>query len=89
MLSDNQIKKARSYFPYLSNGIVYFNHAATSPISIKVSEAIKELVKQKSESNIDDFTSMLKVFEDTKMELAKLINTTWIELHLLIILQTD
>ena len=76
MLNDIQIKKARSYFPYLSNGIIYFNHAATSPVSSKVSETILELIKQKSETNIDDFISMLKVFDDTKLELANLINTT-------------
>ncbi len=34
------------------------------------------MIKQKSETEIDDFVSMLKVFEETKAGLAKLINTT-------------
>lgn len=76
MLNDIQIKKARSYFPYLANGIIYFNHAALSPISTKVSDSIKALIKQKSETNIDDVSSMLKVFGDTKTMLANLINTS-------------
>ncbi len=76
MLNDSQIKKARSYFPYLTKGIIYCNHAALSPISIKVSEAIQELIKEKSETNIDDYIAMLKVFDDTKLELANLINSS-------------
>ncbi len=76
MLDDLQIKKARNYFPYLSNNIIYLNHAAVSPLSKKVVETVDKLVKQKSEEEIDDFKSMLKVFEDTKSELAYLINST-------------
>ena len=35
------IEKARSYFPYLKNEIIYFNHASTGPISIKVKDRIE------------------------------------------------
>ena len=74
MLNDTQIKKARGYFPYMLNNMIYMNHAALSPLSIRVVETISELIKQKSETNIDDYKTMLKVFENTKIMLGELIN---------------
>lgn len=64
----------RRYFPYLKNGIIYFNHASTGPFSSLVTSQLTELLKEKSESNIDDFPSFLKVMEETKVLLSKLIN---------------
>lgn len=64
----------RKYFPYLDQGIVYFNHASTGPFSSIVTQRLTELLKEKSESNIDDYPSFLKVMEKTKELLAQLIN---------------
>ncbi len=76
MLNELQIEKARSYFPFLKNNIIYFNHAAAGPLSLKVKDALDNLIKEKSESNIDDFISMLKIFNETKVEVAELINSS-------------
>ncbi len=64
----------RKYFPYLDKGIIYFNHASTGPFSSLVTHRLTELLKEKSESNIDDYSSFLKTAEETKDLLAKLIN---------------
>lgn len=64
----------RRYFPYLKNGIIYFNHASTGPFSSLVTSQLTELLKEKSESNIDDFLSFLNVMEETKVLLSKVIN---------------
>jgi selenocysteine lyase/cysteine desulfurase len=64
----------RKYFPYLENGIIYFNHASTGSFSSLVTHRLTELLKEKSGSNIDDYSSFLKVMEETKDLLAKLIN---------------
>jgi len=66
--------EVRAKFPYLDNGIIYFNHAATGPFSSLVVNRLTNLLKGKSESQIDDYDSFLKVAEETKRLLAELIN---------------
>ena len=69
------IEQVRQLFPLIKNGIIYLNHASTAPVSSLVRERMCELMKEKSESKIDDYQSFLKVYEETKNLLAKLINT--------------
>lgn len=64
----------RKYFPHLEKGIIYFNHASTGPLSSLVVNQLVELLKEKSESKIDDYASFLKVVEETKELVAELIN---------------
>lgn len=68
------IDQVRQLFPFIKNGIVYLNHASTAPVSSLVRERICELMKEKSESRIDDYQSFLKVYEETKNLVAELIN---------------
>lgn len=67
--------EVRNKFPYLDNGIIYFNHAATGPFSSPVVNQLTNLLIEKSENNIDDFDSFIKVAEKTKILLAELINS--------------
>ncbi|WP_337864613.1 aminotransferase class V-fold PLP-dependent enzyme [Ignavibacterium sp.] len=67
-------EQARQLFPFIKNGIIYFNHASTAPVSIPVRESLCDLLKEKSESKIDDYHSFLKVYEETKNLLAEFIN---------------
>jgi cysteine desulfurase/selenocysteine lyase len=64
----------RNKFPFLKQGIIYFNHASTGPFSSLVTERLTDLLKVKSENGIDDYSSFLKVVEETKELLAELIN---------------
>jgi selenocysteine lyase/cysteine desulfurase len=66
--------EVRNFFPHLNNGIIYFNHASTGPISTPVISRLTQLVKEKSEDKMDDYTSFLKVVDETKEMLAKMIN---------------
>jgi len=66
--------EVRNKFPYLDNGIIYFNHAATGPFSSLVVNRLTNLLKEKSESQIDEYDSFLKVLEESKLLLAELIN---------------
>ncbi len=66
--------EVRNKFPYLDNGIIYFNHAATGPFSSPVVNRLTNLLIEKSKNNIDDFDSFIKVAEETKILLAELIN---------------
>ncbi len=68
------VDKARSYFPYLKNGIIYFNHASTAPISTKVKEKIESLLKERSEEKIDDYYAFKDVAEETRTMIGEMIN---------------
>lgn len=68
------ISEVRKYFPHLEKGIIYFNHASTGPFSSLVVNRLTELLKEKSETKIDDYSSFLKTVEETKEILAELIN---------------
>lgn len=64
----------RNYFPYLKNGIIYFNHASTGPFSDLLTITLANLLKDKSENNIDDYESFLKIVEESKKFLAEMIS---------------
>lgn len=66
--------EVRNFFPYLNNDIVYFNHAATGPFSSLVTTRLNNLLKEKSESKIDDYESFIKVAVETKYILSEMIN---------------
>ncbi|BDQ04085.1 aminotransferase class V-fold PLP-dependent enzyme [Ignavibacterium sp.] len=68
------VEQFRQQFPFIKKGIIYFNHASTAPVSLAVRERITELLKEKSETKIDDYFSFLKVYEETKILLSELIN---------------
>ena len=68
------IEKVRRYVPYLNNGIIYFNHASTGPISIKVKERIEAFLKERSEEKIDDYYAFKDVSDETKEMIGEMIN---------------
>lgn len=69
------ISDIRTYFPYLNNRIIYFNHAATGPVCKPVIDRINEVLKERSESKMDDYQSFLSVADETKELLARYLNT--------------
>ncbi len=68
------IDKARSYFPYLKSGKIYFNHASTGPLSVPVLRQINNILNEMSETNIDNYTKLLSVIKETKEDIAFMIN---------------
>lgn len=66
--------EVRNIFPYLKNDIIYFNHAATGPFSSLVTIRLNNLLKEKSESNMDDYESFVNVAVETKNILSELIH---------------
>lgn len=69
------ISEIRSYFPYVDNKIIYFNHASTAPMSKLVIERINEILLERSESKMDDYQSFLSMADETKHLLANYLNT--------------
>jgi cysteine desulfurase/selenocysteine lyase len=74
LVNNEVIEKARSYFPYLKTEIIYFNHASTGPISIKVKKRIEAFLKERSEEKIDDYYAFKDVAEETRAMIGEMIN---------------
>lgn len=68
------INEIRQLFPLLQKGRIYFNHAATGPLSERVLSALNAFLENSSTGRIDDYESFLKIFEETKTELGNFIN---------------
>ena len=70
------VKKARELFPYLKCGKIYFNHASIAPVCTPVIESIHNVLFEKSAANIDDYVELQVIINETKSDLASLINTS-------------
>lgn len=69
------ISQIRSYFPYIDNKIIYFNHASTGPMCKPVIDRINEILDERSKSKLDDYQSFLSFADETKQLLALYLNT--------------
>ncbi len=70
------IQEVRDLFPYIKTGRIYFNHASSAPLSIRVLDKINLVLKNSSEGKIDDYLSFLSVAGETKKLFADYLNTT-------------
>ncbi|MCC6397033.1 MAG: aminotransferase class V-fold PLP-dependent enzyme [Bacteroidetes bacterium] len=49
------LDRARSLFPYLASGKIYLNHAATSPFSTRVADALSRHIQDRMTGSIDSY----------------------------------
>jgi len=73
-VNPKSLRKARSYFPHLKNGIIYFNHASTAPISTKVKERIDKFIYERSEEARDNYWAFKDIADETKNIIGEMIN---------------
>ena len=73
-MNAEQLKSARSHFPYIKKDIIYFNHSSDSPISTDVKKAIVDFVNSRSDDCDFNYKSFLKQAEETKQILAEMMN---------------
>lgn len=73
-MSPELLEKARSCFPHIKNGIIYFNHASTGPINSELKKRIDEFVKERSEFAHDDYWVFKAVADETKSMIGEMIN---------------
>lgn len=66
----------RSLYPHIKKGIIYLNHAAVSPLSYKVVDAVNLHLNERSDGMIDSFPRDLEVMDDCRSKVAQLIHTT-------------
>lgn len=73
MIALNLIR-AREYFPHLKKGIIYFNHAASGPVSTRLKNELNFLLKESSKGNIISYYSFKEKVDDSKELLGEMLN---------------
>lgn len=68
-----KVDEIRELFPFLKQGTCYLNHAAISPLSTRVTSAIKKRLDIRSLGSIDAFTRDKPVMDDCRVQIARLI----------------
>jgi len=66
--------RASEYFPHLKKGIIYFNHAASGPVSSVLKDEFNFLLKENSEGNIISYYSFKEKVDDSKELLGEMLN---------------
>ncbi len=67
-------ESARALFPSAECGI-YFNHAAVSPLSRRVVSAIEAFLKERSETDVENyFTTLMPTLNALRARLARMLN---------------
>jgi len=71
--SDKEKEEIRSQFPYLKNGSVYLNHAAISPLSNGVNQALQQFLHERHRGTVENFDQWMERVEDTRSLISDLI----------------
>lgn len=72
----HELASFRTYFPFLENGTIYFNHAAVSPMSSLVLEKVRQFQTMRSIGSIDDYKLIMRVTETVKQQIGTMLGTT-------------
>lgn len=75
LLSPTVLAKARSLFPHIAQGKIYLNHAATSPLSTRVVEAVTTHLRERSCGWIDNYPDDVKKKDECREFVQRLIQS--------------
>lgn len=68
------ISRARDFFPHTIAGKIYFNHAATGPLSTLVTDKLNEYIRERSFEKIENYSKVKAFSDSTKEDLGKYLN---------------
>lgn len=68
------LEQARSLFPHTAQGKLYLNHAATSPLSTRVVEAMTGYLHERSEGRIETYPADMNMVTECKSLLARIVH---------------
>lgn len=74
LFDPDTLSRARALFPYLASGRIYVNHAATSPYSTRVMDALQRHMEARSTGDIDTYWSDIRMIDALRESIRKLIN---------------
>jgi len=64
----------RSLFP-VTNNCIYMNHAAVSPLSTRVRDAMNSLIEDQTENGSNHYSDWLSTYEEARASAARLVNS--------------
>lgn len=73
-LSPATLASARALFPHTGKGMIFLNHAGTSPLSTRVLAAMHAHLLERSEGKIDTYLSDVPMVAETKTFIARMVN---------------
>lgn len=73
-IPEKQLHEIRSLFPHTGKDILYLNHAATSPLSSRVYEAMRRHLEDRSSGKIETYFDDLPQIQKTRELVARLIH---------------
>lgn len=73
-LDEDISDRVRSWFPHTQTGHIYLNHAAISPLSIHVKEAIDSFIRERQSGPIDNLEQSIQLSEETRKLAAEYLN---------------
>lgn len=73
-IPEKQLQDIRGLFPHTSKGLLYLNHAATSPLSRRVIDSMERHLEDRSEGKIETFLDDLPQIQKTRELVARLIH---------------
>lgn len=72
--SDSEIADIRELFPFLSDGRIYMNHAAISPLPTPVFNATRYGLEVRNSGPIENFEKGMQIVEDAREQIANYIH---------------
>ena len=73
-MDQTSLASYRSLFPYIHEGLIYLNHAAASPLSTRVVEAMQRHLTERSVGPIDTYFKDLESVIGLRSSVARLVN---------------
>lgn len=67
-------KDYRELFSHHTDGTVYLNHAAISPLPITTANAVQSFISRRQNGPVEDFENWLEVMEEAREFIARLIH---------------
>ncbi len=74
LLPPATLAKARALYPHIATRRIYLNHAATGPLSTRVTDAMKEYLAERSSGVINPYRTELDSTQECRSIVQRLIN---------------
>lgn len=72
--SDSEISEIRADFPHTEHGYIYLNHAAISPLSQNVKQAIEDWLQERHLPPIENMEKGMAIIEETRQYITEFIH---------------
>lgn len=74
LLPQATLARVRELFPHLRSGRLYLNHAATSPLSTRVVDAMRAHLTDRSEGALETYATDMPVIKSLRVDVASMIH---------------